>query len=281
VVRKALAGAAALLVAGTLATGCGGDAPDRAAPGPDAATSAPATTEPTEAEPAPAEPSPDASTGPATAPPTRPAPSSPAAPSPTPQRLRLGAKGPEVTALQERLTELGYWNGSTDGTFGALTQQAVYALQKSAGIGRDGVVGPKTEKALDQGVRPKARSRGGYVVEIDLKRQVLMLVDDGRISQVFNTSTGNNENYEQDGNTYLADTPPGKFKVSRDIDGWRDAPLGMLWRPKYFNGGIAVHGALSVPPYPASHGCARLTVAAMNWLWTNDKLPIGTRIWVY
>jgi lipoprotein-anchoring transpeptidase ErfK/SrfK len=69
--------------------------------------------------------------------------------------------------------------------------------------------------------------------------------------------------------------------VSRQIDGWRHAPLGLLWRPKYFNGGIAVHGANSVPPYPASHGCARVSIAAMNWLWTNDKIPIDTRVWVY
>jgi lipoprotein-anchoring transpeptidase ErfK/SrfK len=69
--------------------------------------------------------------------------------------------------------------------------------------------------------------------------------------------------------------------VSRQIDGWRDAPLGLLWRPKYFNGGIAVHGAHSIPPYAASHGCARLSVPAMNWIWRNDKMPIKARVWVY
>ena len=74
---------------------------------------------------------------------------------------------------------------------------------------------------------------------------------------------------------------PGSFKVSRQIDGWRDAPLGLLWRPKYFNGGIAVHGAYSVPPYAASHGCARLSISAMNWIWSNDKMPIKTKVWVY
>ena len=63
-----------------------------------------------------------------------------------------------MTALQQRLTELGYWNGKADGSFGSLTQQAVYALQKAAGLSRDGVVGTKTQKALDQGVRPKPRS---------------------------------------------------------------------------------------------------------------------------
>jgi lipoprotein-anchoring transpeptidase ErfK/SrfK len=183
--------------------------------------------------------------------------------------------------LQQRLTALGYWNGKADGTFGGQTQQAVYALQKAAGLGRDGVVGPKTQKALDRGVRPKARSSSGRVVEISLKRQLLMLVDDGTVSQVFNTSTGSMEHYEQKGQTFLADTPSGRFRVSRQIDGWRHAPLGLLWRPKYFNGGIAVHGANSVPPYPASHGCARLSISAMNYLWTSNKIPINTRVWVY
>ena len=186
-----------------------------------------------------------------------------------------------MRALQKRLARLGYWNGKADGSYGLLTQQAVYALQKAAGLNRDGVVGPKTQKALDQGVRPKAKSRSGRVIEINLKRQLLMLVDDGEITQIFNTSTGSNEYYEQEGGTFLADTPRGKFKVSRQIDGWRHAPLGLLWRPKYFNGGIAVHGANSVPPYAASHGCARVSIAAMNWMWKNDALPLKTKVWVY
>ncbi len=214
-----------------------------------------------------------------------PAPTASATPKPTaspkPQKLKAGVKGPRVLALQQRLTALGYWNGKADGSFGGQTQQAVYALQKAAGLGRDGVVGPKTQKALDRGVRPKARSTKGRVIEISLNRQLLMLVDDGEVSQVFNTSTGSMERYEQNGSTYLADTPSGKFRVSRQIDGWRHAPLGLLWRPKYFNGGIAVHGANSVPPYPASHGCARLSISAMNHLWTNNKIPIDTRVWVY
>jgi hypothetical protein len=36
-----------------------------------------------------------------------------------------------------------------------------------------------------------------------------------------------------------------------------------------------------VPPYPASHGCARVSIPAMNWIWANDKLPLKTRVWVY
>ncbi|MEU4694629.1 peptidoglycan-binding protein [Actinoplanes sp. NPDC023714] len=233
---------------------------------------------------APAVPSPSTPSGTTpSAEPSAPSATPTAKPSPSvkPKKLKPGTEGADVLALQQRLTELGYWNGKADGKFGGTTQQAVFALQKAAKLGRDGVVGPKTRQALDSGVRPEARSTDGVVVEIDLKRQLLLLVADGEIEQIFNTSTGSNEFYEQEGETYLADTPRGKFKVSRQIDGWRDAPLGLLWRPKYFNGGIAVHGAPSVPAHPASHGCARVSIAAMNWLWTNDKIPIKTRVWVY
>jgi lipoprotein-anchoring transpeptidase ErfK/SrfK len=130
-------------------------------------------------------------------------------------------------------------------------------------------------------VRPTPRSTSGYVIEIDLKKQIIMLVQDGKVSLVFNTSTGSGKHYQRDGNTYLATTPPGHFTVSRQIDGWRDAPLGLLWRPKYFNGGIAIHGSASVPPYPASHGCSRVSITAMNFLWTTGKIPLKTKVWVY
>jgi lipoprotein-anchoring transpeptidase ErfK/SrfK len=278
-VRRALTHATVVIATVALAAGCDTGGSDQVA----APVSVPSTAAASAPAPAPS----SAGPGPAT-PPTSSAPrpkptTSPASPSPQPkpQKLKAGAKGTEVVALQQRLTELGYWNGKADGTFGGQTQQAVYALQKAAGLGRDGVVGPKTQKALDRGVRPRARSSSGRLVEINLKRQLLMLVDDGRVSQVFNTSTGSMEHYEQKGQTFLADTPSGKFRVSRQIDGWRHAPLGLLWRPKYFNGGIAVHGATSVPPYPASHGCARLSISAMNYLWTSNKIPIDTRVWVY
>ncbi|MEU4622351.1 L,D-transpeptidase family protein [Actinoplanes sp. NPDC023801] len=259
--RRALATTIAAVVALTLVVGCETNTPTAQEPVPTA--SAPVSQ-------------------PAPAPTVSAAPTTPAPPPSEPRRkLKAGAKGADVLALQQRLTELGYWNGKADGKFGDTTRQAVYALQKAAGLGRDGSVGPKTRKALDQGVRPKARSTSGTLIEIDLKRQLLLLVTDGQVTRTFNTSTGSNEYYQQEGETFLADTPRGKFKVGRQIDGWRNAPLGLLWRPKYFNGGIAVHGAPSVPPYPASHGCARVSIAAMNWLWNNEAIPLKTRVWVY
>ncbi|WP_433373056.1 L,D-transpeptidase family protein [Actinoplanes sp. CA-142083] len=268
-VRKALTLAVALAATITLAAGCGSeDTPDTGAQAPSVLPSV--STEPS--------PSPSVTESPTPAPTT---------PSPTatakPQKLKIGSKGPQVLALQQRLTDLGYWNGKADSKFGGTTQQAVLAIQKAAGIGRDGTVGPKTQKALDDGVRPKAKSKTGtgYLVEINLKKQLLMFVKDGAVVATLNTSTGSNEHYEYEGQTYLADTPTGHFKVGRQIDGVRHGPLGDLFRPKYFNGGIAVHGSPSIPGYAASHGCARVSNAAINWIWATGKMPLKTKVWVY
>ena len=185
--------------------------------------------------------------------------------------LRRGDEGDAVVALQERLLALGYWLPAAHGTFGADTHHAVVALQKAAGLGRDGVVDAATRRALDEGVRPRPRSTSGTVIEVDRAAQLLLLVTDGELRWTFDTATG------REGWT----TPAGWFSIFRQIDGYRHAPLGTLYRPKYFNGGIALHGYPSVPPYPASHGCVRVTNAAMDWLWANDAAPIGRTVWVY
>jgi hypothetical protein len=55
-----------------------------------------------------------------------------------------------------------------------------------------------------------------------------------------------------------------------------------MWRPKYFHSdGIAVHGYQSVPAFPASHGCARVTIPAMNFIWREGLAPQGSAVWVY
>ena len=82
-----------------------------------------------------------------------------------------------------------------------------------------------------------------------------------------------------DGDVRVAVTPLGGFQIQRKIDAWRKSDLGLLYRPAYFIGGYALHGAPSVPPFPASHGCIRITIAAMDrWF---DRLPVGTPMLVY
>ncbi len=196
--------------------------------------------------------------------------------------LEEGEDGPEVNLLQARLTELGFWLGQPDGGYGQLTRQAVMAFQKANGLSRDGVAGPATLAALETATRPAPLDPSGTHVEIDLDRQILLVVQDGQTSWILNTSTGNGEAYAAPGGgTAVASTPKGSFTVQREIDGLRHAPLGTLYRPKYFHGGIAIHGAGSVPARPASHGCARVTNSAMDLLWSSGVTAIGNPVVVY
>ncbi len=195
--------------------------------------------------------------------------------------LGPGSTGPAVLALQQRLTSLGYWLGTPDGVFGDSTEQAVYALEKAAGLSRNGIVGPAAEAALSDGVVPQPRSTSGYVIEVDIEDDLVMFVTNGRVEFVLNTSTGGGYVYTEDGVTAVADTPVGHFQMYREVDGLVVDSLGQLWRPKFFDAGFAIHGDTSVPPYPVSHGCVRVSNEAIDWIWANNLAPIGTAVWVY
>jgi len=199
--------------------------------------------------------------------------------------LRSGDHGARVKKLQRQLLDAGYWLPSADGAFGPSTLQAVWALQKAAGLQRDGVVGKNTLKALDDGVRPKARTHHGHVIEVDLGKQLVLMVDDGHVSTILNASSGSGKPFKsKDGHQYVAHTPTGTYRMGRQYDGMYTSNLGLgtMWRPKFFNGGIALHGlGFDVPPYPASHGCVRISNPAMNWVWSTNKAPQGTEVMVY
>ncbi|HVM01489.1 MAG TPA: L,D-transpeptidase family protein [Acidimicrobiales bacterium] len=196
--------------------------------------------------------------------------------------VEVEERGPGVAALQRRLRDLGYWVGPVDGVFGELLEQAVFAFQKYEGLTVDGVVTRATRAALSRASRPAPRSAGGDRIEVDKARQLLFVVRGGRAEWVFNTSTGTEEPYTFEGQTYLADTPEGRWTVYREIDGVRVSNLGRLVRPKYFHeDGIAIHGYAFVPPYPVSHGCVRVTLPAIDFIWGNGLAPIGAEVWVY
>jgi hypothetical protein len=183
-------------------------------------------------------------------------------------------------ALQRRLHELGYQVQEADGEFGPETHHSVVAFQKVNRLGRDGVVGPITRKALERPRAPKPRStRAGFHVEADLTLQAVYMVRDGKIVEILDASSASGQTYTVDGDVRLAVTPQGSFVIQRKIDAWRRSKLGLLYRPAYFIGGYALHGAQSVPPFPASHGCIRITTTAMDrWF---AKLPVGTPMQVY
>lgn len=196
--------------------------------------------------------------------------------------LRKGSKGAAVTTLQKDLAGLKYWLGAADGSFGHLTQQAVYALQKVAGLSADGVVGPKTYAAIASGARPSRKITSGVGFEVDLARQIIVATTGGKLSYILNTSTGSGKRYYSGGRWKTATTPTGDFTMySLYSKGWQSGPLGSLYRPGYYDRGWAIHGSNSVPSYPASHGCCRISVAASDMLWTRKWFIKGRRVLIH
>ena len=196
--------------------------------------------------------------------------------------LSPGASGAAVVALQQHLLALGYWIDGASGSYGLTTQQAVYAFQKVEGLPRTGIVDIQTSQRLTTARRPKPGSTTGYVAEVDKGHQVIKIEHNGATLWVINTSTGSGIPYVLDGPRFTAQTPDGHFTVIGQINGLDVSPLGTLWRPKFFTGtGIAFHGSPSIPPFPASHGCVRMTNAAIDFIWANNILPLGTAVWVY
>ena len=183
--------------------------------------------------------------------------------------------------MQRRLRQLRYYGGALDGRAGPALRSAVMAFQKVNRLGVDGTVGPRTRAALAAPRSPVLRHRSpADRVEVDLDRQVLYVVDDGRITRILPVSSGNGQTYRQkDGSTARALTPVGTYRISRRIVGVRNADLGTLYDPQYFYRGWAIHGSNSVPAGPASHGCVRVTRADATYLL--GAIGVGTTVHLY
>jgi peptidoglycan hydrolase-like protein with peptidoglycan-binding domain len=198
--------------------------------------------------------------------------------------------GPGAERLQERLLATGFWVQSVDGSYGLTTRQAVMAVQKYAGLPADGVLNQDTATMLSAMTeRARGRADAGTLVEVDKTRQLLFFVIDGVTEWVINTSTGTEVAYEKPNknNPEIIErgssiTPTGLHTVNRQRpDGWWEGDLGEIYRPKYFIGGVAVHGSNSIPNYPASHGCVRVSVPAMDWIWESNLMPMDSPVWVH
>jgi hypothetical protein len=194
-----------------------------------------------------------------------------------------------ISALQERLDMLGFWLPDFDGTFGSVTSQAVLAFQKYVGLPLTGSVDELTALALSMdGLKAVGQSTSGDLMEVDLTKQLLFVIRDGRTIYTLNTSTGSGGFYDEpnqkDGGriTGTAITPVGRYRVYREwTDGWEPGQLGELYRPKYFVGGVAIHGAPRIPQFPASHGCVRVTTSFMDYVWGANLMPFGSEVWTH
>jgi protein-glutamine gamma-glutamyltransferase len=75
--------------------------------------------------------------------------------------IARGSRGDAVRVVQQALSDLGFLHGAADGSFGPVSVAALQAFQKSQNLRADGVLGPKTLKALDTALASAPPSSGG------------------------------------------------------------------------------------------------------------------------
>jgi general secretion pathway protein A len=66
-----------------------------------------------------------------------------------PEMLAVGSEGGAVVWLQRSLADLGYYHGEASGFFDGSTRAGVMALQLDSSLTPDGVVGPRTQMAVN------------------------------------------------------------------------------------------------------------------------------------
>jgi len=181
---------------------------------------------------------------------------------------------------ERRLAEMGYDTGKVDGVIDTVTRRALIVFQKWEERKVTGRLSRDDFDTIMSANGPQARDTGYKHVEVDLDRQVLMLIDeDGAIKKILPVSTGSNKRYKEKGMSGLAYTPRGRFRIYSKLYGWRRSPLGLLYYPSYFSDGLAIHGNPSVPHQPRSHGCIRIPMAAAAEM--SKLLPVGTIVLIY
>jgi peptidoglycan hydrolase-like protein with peptidoglycan-binding domain len=186
---------------------------------------------------------------------------------------------PQIKEAEQRLSDIGYWTGPVDGVLDPATRAALIAFQKYSGRNITGELTLDELEAIRSSAPPKVRDGGYEHVEIDLDRQVLLLVNDVGAVKVLPVSTGSGENFIDEGETSVAYTPRGRFIVYNKKVGWEYGPLGSLYYANYISGGVAIHGSRNVPNQPVSHGCIRIPLFTAREL--SKLMPLGTIVLVY
>jgi lipoprotein-anchoring transpeptidase ErfK/SrfK len=185
----------------------------------------------------------------------------------------------ETKEAERRLSDLGYWTGAVDGRFDPASQSALIAFQKWEGRPITGQLNLDELEAIRAGTAPKPRDVGYAHIEVDLDRQVLLVVNDDGGVRVLPVATGNEKSFVDEGQESVAHTPRGRFIVYEKEFGWHTGSLGAIYDANFISGGVAIHGSRNVPNQPASHGCIRVPMFAAREV--SKLLPLGTIVLVY
>ena len=145
------------------------------------------------------------------------------------QLRRVSLTRAEVRAAERRLSELGYWVGPVDGVFDEGTRSALIAFQKWEGRSVTSKLTREELEAMRTAVAPTPRDGGYEHVEVDVDRQVLMLVGEDGTVRVLPVSTGNDKQFMDQEQMSVAYTPRGRFVVYDKTYVWENGDLGSVY----------------------------------------------------
>jgi len=189
--------------------------------------------------------------------------------------LVRGARGADVTQLQDRLKEAGFYRESKpSGLFDGATARAVSLYQRRHDLGADGVVGPRTLASLV-----------GRIV-INVGQYKLRLIRDGKVVLTFPVAVGQT----------AYPTPLGKWRIVMmeknptwlppdspwakglgPIPPGPGNPLGTRWIGTSAPA-VGIHGTPAdyTIGTRASHGCIRMHIPDVEHLY--DQVTVGMEV---
>lgn len=181
--------------------------------------------------------------------------------------LDPGQTSTSVKVFTRLLAHLGYYTPRSR-HYGSGVARAVLAFRKVNRMKRTMNATPGIFHALAKGKGAfKPRYPGaGYHVEVDISRQVMVIVNKGKAQYTIAASTG----------APATPTITGHYSVYRKDAGYNSE--GMYYS-SYWHNGYAIHGYASVPTFNASHGCVRIPIP--DAIFVYNRLPIGTAVDTY
>ncbi|MFO7154032.1 MAG: peptidoglycan-binding protein [Caldicoprobacter oshimai] len=177
-------------------------------------------------------------------------------------------EGIDVQNVQQRLKELGFYEGDVTGIYDRETAEAVRRFQQQNGLTADGIVGPDTWNAI--GISPEFLGffSSEYNITVDLEQKELTLKQGERFIKVYPVAVGKPS----------TPTPTGNWKIIQKTVN-PGGPFGARWmRLSIPWGGYGIHGTDQPETIgtAASHGCIRMFNEDVIELY--DIVPLGTAV---
>jgi len=225
-------------------------------------------------------------------------------------KITRGTQGNRVKQIQQRLTELHYFDGPISGNYMNQTIEAVKAFQTNHNLSSDGIVGSETwsalfdlENALDASATPRPTPESTpipYALTVDVKNQVVVAyaLDDAGEHTVpvrYMVCSSGTSSTPSDVGTFTLDGTKARWaffslygsyaqfwtKINEDIAFhsviYNEVDLNALNRKSYNMLGSR-----------ASHGCIRLLNNDAEWIYENvgegtvvtitEDLPLDTEL---